>query len=92
MRVPGIVKSVVLEPTSIRVTALISIVYAAVFIASVVVHETVPAPPPKSQQRGLDLDQAWLDLQEVSTLASPQFLCSFPPDHTRPTSIQLASQ
>ncbi|QRV83685.1 Peptidase family M28 protein [Ceratobasidium sp. AG-Ba] len=64
MRVPGAIKSAVLEPTTARVTALISIIYAAVFIASVVVHEIVPAPPSKPNQRGLDLDQAWLDLQQ----------------------------
>ncbi|QRW05930.1 Peptidase family M28 protein [Ceratobasidium sp. AG-Ba] len=71
MRVPGAIKSAVLEPTTARVTALISIIYAAVFIASVVVHEIVPAPPSKPNQRGLDLDQAWLDLQQITRAPHP---------------------
>ncbi|KAG8727630.1 hypothetical protein FRC10_005805, partial [Ceratobasidium sp. 414] len=64
MRVLVIVKSVALRPTSLSITILVSLIYAAIFIASVVIHETVPPPPAKSHQRGLDLDQAWSDLQE----------------------------
>ena len=59
-------KSALQSPSQAATTLLIALVYAAVFISSVVVHETVPAPPSNTNQRGLDLDQAWRDLQAVS--------------------------
>ncbi|KAG8694553.1 hypothetical protein FRC08_008413 [Ceratobasidium sp. 394] len=74
MRVPALIpylKPVALKPTSLSITAFISVIYAAIFIASVVIHETVPSPPAKSDQRGLDLDQAWSDLQEITRVPHP---------------------
>lgn len=59
-------KSALLSPTQTGITLLIVVIYAAVFISSVIVHETVPSPPRSSNQLGLDLDQAWSDLQAVS--------------------------
>ncbi|KAG9118464.1 hypothetical protein FRC07_007021, partial [Ceratobasidium sp. 392] len=71
MRILDALKSLVLEPTSLKVTPLISLVYAVIFILSIVVHETVPTPPVKPHQRGLDLDQAWADLKEITFLPHP---------------------
>ncbi|KAG9085946.1 hypothetical protein FRC06_003350, partial [Ceratobasidium sp. 370] len=74
MRMPVLVpflKSVLLTPKPLSITAFISVLYAAIFIAGVVIHETLPAPPDKSHQRGLHLDQAWSDLQEITRVPHP---------------------
>ncbi|KAF8595588.1 Zn-dependent exopeptidase [Ceratobasidium sp. AG-I] len=64
-------KSALLSPSQIKTTLLIVVIYTAVFISSVIVHETVPAPPSSSNQLGLDLDQAWIDLQAITRVPHP---------------------
>ncbi|CAE6536705.1 unnamed protein product [Rhizoctonia solani] len=74
MRPPNIVpyvKRVLFAPTEIAVTALVVAIYASVFISSVIVYETVPTPPEPHHQRGLDLNQAWKDLQLITQVPHP---------------------
>jgi hypothetical protein len=68
MRPPNIVpylNRVLFAPTEAAVTALVVAIYAAVFISSIAVYESVPAAPKPQYQRGLHLEQAWRDLQLV---------------------------
>ncbi|KDN39216.1 hypothetical protein RSAG8_08987, partial [Rhizoctonia solani AG-8 WAC10335] len=74
MRPPNVVpylKRALFAPTEITVTALVVAIYAAVFISSIVVYETVPTPPKSHHQRGLDLNQAWRDLQQITRVPHP---------------------
>ncbi|KAG8711905.1 hypothetical protein FRC11_001497 [Ceratobasidium sp. 423] len=74
MRPPNIVpyvKRALFAPTEIAVTALVVAIYAAVLISSVIVYETVPAPPQPYNQRGLDPNQAWKDLQLITRVPHP---------------------
>ncbi|CAE7139690.1 unnamed protein product [Rhizoctonia solani] len=74
MRPPNIVpylKRVLFAPTEITVTALVVSIYAAVFISSILVYENVPTPPEPHHQRGLDLGQAWTDLQQITQVPHP---------------------
>ncbi|CAE6493520.1 unnamed protein product [Rhizoctonia solani] len=74
MRPPNIVpylKRALFAPTEISVTALVVAIYAAVFISSIIVYENVPTPPRYHRQRGLDLDQAWRDLQQITQVPHP---------------------
>ncbi|KAL3419589.1 peptidase family m28 family [Phlyctema vagabunda] len=49
------------------VTFITSIVYLAVFVPLLIVHETVPsAPTNQTPVPGINLTEAWLDLQELS--------------------------
>jgi hypothetical protein len=51
----------------IVVTTTVAIVYLAIFIPLVVIHETVPsAPKNPTVYRGLNLTEAWLDLAELT--------------------------
>ncbi|RDW83299.1 peptide hydrolase-6 [Coleophoma crateriformis] len=54
------------------VTILTTFIYLAVFIPLLIVHETVP-PAPKSEtpRPGINLTEAWLDLQELSSAYHP---------------------
>ena len=55
----------------IVVTLTTAIVYLAIFIPLIVIHETVPsAPKNPTVYRGLNLTEAWLDLAERSTRAA----------------------
>lgn len=63
------------NPLSFRpgaVTWITSLCYLGLLVVLVLVHETVP-PTPKALQhyRGLDLDQAWLDLARISSSYHP---------------------
>ncbi|CAE6507149.1 unnamed protein product [Rhizoctonia solani] len=76
MRPPNIVpyiKRAFLTPTELTVTTLVAVVYAAVFISSILVYETVPALPTPHRQRelGLDIRQAWGDLQKITRVPHP---------------------
>ena len=49
------------------VTLVTAVVYLAVFIPLLIIHETVPsAPEDPTVYRGLNLTEAWLDLAELS--------------------------
>ena len=50
--------------TPLPVTIITSVVYAALIISLLVVHHVVPDPPKSIP--GVDLDEAWLDLQTLS--------------------------
>ncbi|ELU36509.1 endoplasmic reticulum metallopeptidase 1 [Rhizoctonia solani AG-1 IA] len=74
MRPPNIVpyiKHALFAPGNITITALIVAIYAAIFISSIVVYESVPAPPKPQHQRGLNLEQAWRDLQLITQVPHP---------------------
>ncbi|KEP49890.1 putative zinc metalloprotease [Rhizoctonia solani 123E] len=74
MRPPNIVpylKRILFAPTELSVTTLVVAIYAAVFISSILVYENVPTPPKYHHQRGLDLDQAWNDLQQITRVPHP---------------------
>ncbi|CAE6471379.1 unnamed protein product [Rhizoctonia solani] len=74
MRPPNIlpyIKRAFLAPTNITVTALVAIIYATVFISSIIVYESVPVPPKQQHQRGLHLEQAWRDLQLITQVPHP---------------------
>ncbi|KAH7334608.1 hypothetical protein B0J17DRAFT_602306 [Rhizoctonia solani] len=74
MRPPNIVphvKRALFAPTEFTVTALVAVIYAAVFISSILVYESVPAPPTPDRQQGLDLSQAWRDLQKITRVPHP---------------------
>jgi hypothetical protein len=47
-------------------TCITVLVYAAIFVSSIVQYEVVPEPPPPSHQLGLNLSAAVSDLQVVS--------------------------
>lgn len=47
------------------VTVITSLVYLALVIPLLVVHHVVP-PPPSSNPRGLDIAEAWADLQDLT--------------------------
>ena len=49
--------------TPLPVTIITSLIYAALLISLLVVHHVVPGPRPLP---GVDLDEAWLDLQTLS--------------------------
>lgn len=50
-----------------NVTIIITIVYLAIFIPLLVIHETVPAAPKNPiAYHGLNLTEAWLDLAELT--------------------------
>ncbi|KAG0652109.1 Vacuolar membrane protease [Hyphodiscus hymeniophilus] len=50
------------------VTLITAVVYLAVFIPLIIVHETVPsAPSNPTLYRGLNISEAWLDLTKLST-------------------------
>lgn len=54
------------------VTFWTTIIYLAVFIPLIYVHETVPpAPSSGSLQRGLNLTEAWHDLQMITQSYHP---------------------
>ncbi|KAJ1301373.1 hypothetical protein OPQ81_008638 [Rhizoctonia solani] len=74
MRLPNIVpyfKRGLFVPTEVTVTALVATIYFAVFISSVLVYENVPAPPRHYRPRGLDLNEAWRDLQLITQVPHP---------------------
>ncbi|KAF8711662.1 Peptidase family M28, partial [Rhizoctonia solani] len=74
MRPPNIVpyiKHALFAPGNITITALIVAIYAAIFISSIVVYESVPAPPKPQHRRGLNLEQAWRDLQLITQVPHP---------------------
>ncbi|CAE6427113.1 unnamed protein product [Rhizoctonia solani] len=74
MRPPNIVpylNRVLFAPTEAAVTALVVAIYAAVFISSIAVYESVPAAPKPQYQRGLHLEQAWRDLQLITQVPHP---------------------
>lgn len=48
------------------VTYIIAVVYLAIIIPLIFVHETVPSEPHATLYHGLNLTEAWLDLAEVS--------------------------
>src|SRR4051812_19631693 len=49
------------------VTLIVSVVYLAILIPILIIHETVPqAPRNPTEYRGLNLTEAWLDLTELS--------------------------
>ena len=53
--------------TPMSVTIIVAVVYLAVFIPLLIVHETVPpAPKNPTLYRGLNLTEAWLDLTELT--------------------------
>lgn len=48
------------------VTVLTLLIYAAIFISTIWIHEVVPSPPSQvKHQLGLDLELAFRDLQRV---------------------------
>ncbi len=52
---------------SMAVTGLIVVVYLAIFTSLLFIHENVPAAPANpTLYRGLNLTEAWLDLEELS--------------------------
>lgn len=52
-------------PMSVTITTVV--VYLAILIPLLVIHETVPAAPTNpTEYRGLNLTEAWLDLDELS--------------------------
>lgn len=54
------------RPTSVAVSIIV--IYLAVFIPLLIVHETVPPPPSNpTLYRGLNLTEAWSDLQQLSS-------------------------
>ena len=54
------------------VTLITAVVYLAVFVPLLVVHETVPsAPSNPTLYRGLNLSEAWLDLSKLSEAYHP---------------------
>lgn len=54
------------------VTFWTTVIYLAVVIPLIYVHETVPPPPREgSLPRGLNLSEAWLDLQTITTTYHP---------------------
>jgi hypothetical protein len=49
------------------VTIIVTVVYLAIFIPLLIIHETVPAAPRNpTPYHGLNLTEAWLDLAELS--------------------------
>jgi hypothetical protein len=49
------------------VTITTAVVYLAIFIPIIIIHETVPsAPKNPTVYRGLNLTEAWLDLAELT--------------------------
>ena len=56
--------------TPLPVTILISLVYAAIIISLLVVHHVLPDVDPKSIP-GVDLDEAWRDLQTLTSQFHP---------------------
>ncbi|KAG9245202.1 putative zinc metalloprotease [Calycina marina] len=58
--------------TPMAVATTVVMVYLAVFVPLLYVHETVPAAPGNPlRYRGLNLTEAWLDLQELSSAYHP---------------------
>ncbi|KAL9124850.1 MAG: hypothetical protein Q9217_005873, partial [Psora testacea] len=51
--------------TPLPVTIITFLVYAALIISLLVVHHVLPEPPKKTS-RGVELDEAWLDLQTLT--------------------------
>lgn len=50
-----------------NVTIIVTVIYLAVFIPLLIVHETVPAAPKNpTAYRGLNLTEAWLDLAQLT--------------------------
>jgi hypothetical protein len=62
----------VLGFNAIPTTILLVLIYAAIF-STVLVTDNLPSVP--KDTRGLDLDQAWLDLHQVSLLISSLPVC-----------------
>jgi hypothetical protein len=50
----------------LHVTILVVACYLAIIVSTVIVQETLPEPPERHGSPGLNVDDAWSDLQEVS--------------------------
>ncbi|PVF98565.1 Zn-dependent exopeptidase [Serendipita vermifera] len=55
----------------LHVTVLVIACYLAVIISTVVVQERLPAAPSRRGKPGLNLDDAWSDLQELALVPHP---------------------
>ncbi|KAG9008291.1 hypothetical protein FRB94_013453 [Tulasnella sp. JGI-2019a] len=53
------------------VTVLTLLIYGALFVSTIWIHEVPPSPPRVQKQLGLDLDVAWRDLQALTTYPHP---------------------